>query len=60
MRSDAATPEEYIASLPADRREPIAAVREAVLAGLPAGYEEGIEFGMLSYHVPLLVRGRGG
>ena len=53
MRSDATTPEEYLASLPEDRREQIAAVREAVLAGLPAGYEEGIEFGMLSYHVPL-------
>ena len=53
MRSDATTPQEYLASLPDDRREPIAAVREAILAGLPEGYEEGIEFGMLSYHVPL-------
>lgn len=53
MRSDAETPQEYLASLPEDRREAIAAVREAVLAGLPPGYEEGIEFGMLSYHVPL-------
>lgn len=53
MRSDAATPEAYIASLPEGRREAIAAVREAVLAGLPSGFEEGIEFGMLSWHVPL-------
>lgn len=53
MRSEAETPQEYLASLPEDRREPIAAVREAILSGLPEGYEEGIEFGMLSYHVPL-------
>jgi len=53
VRSDAETPQDYLASLPDDRREAIAAVREAILAGLPAGYEEGIGFGMLSYHVPL-------
>lgn len=51
--SGGASPEEYLAALPEDRREQIAAVREAVLAGLPEGYEEGVEFGMLSYHVPL-------
>ncbi len=53
MRSDATSAEEYLASLPGDRREVIAAVRAAVLAGLPNGYEEGIEFGMLSWHVSL-------
>lgn len=53
MRSDATTPAEYLESLPGERREAIAAVREAILAGLPPGYEEGVEFGMLSYHVPL-------
>jgi Domain of unknown function (DU1801) len=53
MRSEATTAEEYLASLPEDRREAIAAIREAILAGLPDGYEEGIEFGMLSWHVPL-------
>ena len=53
VRSDAATPEEYVASLPEERREAIAAVRDAVRAGIPDGFEEGVEFGMISWHVPL-------
>jgi len=53
VRSDAGSPQDYVASLPEDRREAIAAVRAAILAGLPGGYEEGMQFGMLSWHVPL-------
>jgi uncharacterized protein YdhG (YjbR/CyaY superfamily) len=53
VRSDAPTAREYLAELPVERRERVAAVRAAILAGLPEGYEEGIELGMLSYHVPL-------
>ena len=45
----------YIAGLPEPRRSAIAAVRDVVLANLPAGYEESAEFGMLSYQVPLRV-----
>jgi uncharacterized protein YdhG (YjbR/CyaY superfamily) len=51
--SDAATPEEMIAALPPDRREAIAAVRDVIRANLPAGYEEGMQFGMIGYYVPL-------
>lgn len=53
MQSDAATVEEYLAELPADRREAIAAVRSVILEHLRPGFEEGIEYGMISYHVPL-------
>ena len=53
MRSDAATVEEYLAGLPDDRREPIAAVRAAILEHLPPGYEEQMQYGMISYVVPL-------
>ena len=52
-RLGANSPEEYIAQLPPDRREAIAAVRDVIRRNLPAGYEEGIDFGMISYHVPL-------
>ena len=49
----ATTVEAYLAGLPADRRQAIQTVRDVVLANLPDGFEEGLEFGMLSYHVPL-------
>jgi hypothetical protein len=53
MRSAAATVEEYLASLPEERRQAIEAVREVVLANLPDGYEETMNWGMIAYEVPL-------
>lgn len=53
VQSKASTPEEYLAQLPADRREVVAALREVVLANLPDGYEESMTWGMLSYEIPL-------
>lgn len=46
------TVDDYIDSLPEDRRIAIRAVREAVNARLPAGYEEGIVYNMISWFVP--------
>ncbi len=46
------TVDDYIDSLPEDRRIAIRAVREAVNAKLPAGYEEGIVYDMISWFVP--------
>ena len=40
-------------SLPGDRREAIAAVRAAILEHLPEGYEEGIQYGMIGWYIPL-------
>jgi uncharacterized protein YdhG (YjbR/CyaY superfamily) len=48
-----ASVEEYIASLPADRRQEVERVRQVVRRNLPAGHEEGIGFGMICYSVPL-------
>ena len=53
VKSDAATVEEYLASLPDDRREAIGAVRRVVLENLPPGYEECMAFGMIAWVVPL-------
>lgn len=53
MRSEATTPEAYLAELPEDRRDVVSAVRDLVLANLPAGYEESMNWGMISYEVPL-------
>ena len=44
---------EYLASLPAERRDAIAAVRALVRRSLPEGFEEGIQYGMISWFVPL-------
>jgi hypothetical protein len=53
MHSDAATVEEYLAALPEDRRAAIASVRQVILDHLPAGYEEAMNWGMITYQVPL-------
>lgn len=55
MRSEATTVEQYLAELPEDRRRAVEAVRETILANLPAGYEEAMNWGMISYQVPLEV-----
>ena len=49
----ASTVAEYLAALPADRRAAISAVRKAINDNLPDGYEEGMQFGMIGWHVPL-------
>ena len=53
MQSKAKNVEEYLAGLPEDRREAITAIREVILKNLPKGYEEGMQWGMPSYFVPL-------
>ena len=52
-KSSAATVDEYLAELPEDRRAAISAVREVVLRNLPAGYVETMNWGMISYEIPL-------
>jgi hypothetical protein len=44
---------EYLSSLPPDRRSALDAVRKAVNRNLPRGYEEGIQYGMISWTIPL-------
>ena len=53
MRSDATTVEEYLAELPEDRRAVVSAVRDVVNDHLPDGYEEAMEWGMVTWAVPL-------
>jgi uncharacterized protein YdhG (YjbR/CyaY superfamily) len=55
VRSDAATVDEYLASLPDERREAIEVVRNEILANLPDGYEEAMNWGMIAYQVPLSI-----
>ena len=55
MKSKAKTVKEYLAALPADRRASIAAVRKVVLKKLPKGYEEAMNWGAITWQVPLSV-----
>ena len=52
MTSSATTVDEYLASLPDDRRAAIQAVRQVVLDNLEGGYQEGMSYGMIGYFVP--------
>lgn len=52
MRSSATTVKEYLASLPADRRAGIEAVRKVILKNLDKDYEECMLWGMIGYAVP--------
>ena len=52
-RSNAATVEEYLSELPAERRAVIERVRQVILDNLPHGYRETMNWGMISYEVPL-------
>lgn len=52
-RSNATTVEAYLDELPEDRRAVVVAVRDVIRRHLPAGYEEGMNWGMISYEIPL-------
>lgn len=52
-KSTATTVQEYLDELPDDRRAVLSAVRETILRHLPAGYQETINWGMISYEIPL-------
>lgn len=53
MRSEAKTVEAYLGELSEERRQAIEAVRSIILDALPEGYEETMNWGMITYQVPL-------
>ena len=55
MRSEANTVNGYLKSLPEDRKKAISAVRKVILKNLPTGFEEAMNYGMISYQVPLSI-----
>jgi hypothetical protein len=52
MTSTAKTPEEYLASLPDDRKAPMEKLRSVIKRHLPNGFAETMQYGMLGYGVP--------
>jgi uncharacterized protein YdhG (YjbR/CyaY superfamily) len=52
MQSLATTIEEYLTSLPEERKTSFLKLREAILNNLPEGFTEELSYGMLGYLVP--------
>lgn len=53
MQSKATTVQQYLSELPDDRLEAFEAVRDVILENLPEGFEEAMNWGMITYQVPL-------
>lgn len=53
VRSSATTVEEYLDELASERRGQIEAVRSIVLENLPDGYTESMNWGMITWEIPL-------
>lgn len=53
MTYEANTPEEYIAQIPDERKQPIEKLRTVIKQNLPEGFEEGILYKMIGFYVPL-------
>lgn len=53
MTTNATTIQDYLSSLTIEQRSVIELVRSTILSHLPSGFVETINWGMLSYEVPL-------
>ncbi len=52
MQSNAKTPDEYIESLPEDRKAAVSAIRKVVNDNLPKGFKECMGYGAMGWVVP--------
>ena len=52
MPTAPATPKAYLDSLPDVRRKAVRKLRSAINKGLPKGYKEGVQYGMIGWFVP--------
>ncbi len=52
MQSQAASPDEYVAHLPADRQSAFNKLRATIKKNLPKGFKEVMGYGMIGYVVP--------
>jgi hypothetical protein len=55
MQSKATTVEQYLNELPEERKIAISKVRDVILENLPNGYQEVINWGAITYEVPLSI-----
>ena len=59
MTSEAKNPDEYISSLPEERKIYMEKLRNVILKNLPKGFEEGMNYGMMGYYVPHTIYPKG-
>ncbi len=52
-RSEVVSVADYLAALTPERQAAVSTVRDVILEHLPTGYEEIMDFGMISYVIPL-------
>ena len=52
MQSNAGTPDEYIESLPEERKQYMSELRKVIRKNLPKGFTETMSYGMIGYVVP--------
>ena len=52
MQSKAATPDEYLETLPAERKAAMQELRKVIKKNLPKGFKEVMSYGMVGYVVP--------
>ncbi|CAM1367475.1 DUF1801 domain-containing protein [Tenacibaculum xiamenense] len=53
MKYEATSPEDYISQVPEERKDALEKLRKTIKENLPDGFEEGIQYGMIGYFVPL-------
>lgn len=53
MGSFMPTVDAYMLSLPPARRKIISVLRSIIVDNLPKGYQEGMEYGMIAYYIPI-------
>ena len=53
VQSKATSVEKYLNELPENRREIISTIRDKILENLPDGYVESMNWGMITYEIPL-------
>jgi len=53
MHSSAKIVDDYISSLPSEHALAIKKVRDAIVNNLPSGYQETMNWGMITYEIPL-------
>lgn len=52
MQYKADSPEDYISQVPEERQSTVKKLRKTIKDNLPAGFQEGISYGMIGYVVP--------
>ncbi|MBC8345406.1 MAG: DUF1801 domain-containing protein [Candidatus Marinimicrobia bacterium] len=53
MQSNAKTVQEYLKEIPEKRQDALSTVRDVILNNLPTGYVEVMNWGMITYEIPL-------